>query len=203
MTLVLLGCRADNANSSHNGAAAQPSSQSAGSSANNASAPTATGATAAASPATTQTAPSASGASDSLPITDAAAFRDRLLELAKGVTFDTGSSAASNADAIRGAWLRQYPKLKFSLFYSMTADPNTVSASDTFLISGAPGNFDQLYAFAVLDTHGKCAGGAAIIPGDNTGRRVSNEKIPTAFKPIEISNAHTCTGEAAGENYKP
>lgn len=87
----------------------------------------------------------------------------------------------------------------------MAATPDTVSSSDTFLISGSgtAGNYDQLYAFAVADTSGKCAGGAAVIPGDNASRKVSNEKVPTVFKAIEMSKAKSCTGEEAGENYRP
>ena len=142
------------------------------------------------------------GVVDSLPIADAAAFRDRLLEIAKSARPES-QAAWANAEAIRNAWQKQYPNLKFAVFYSMPADPNTVSASDAFLISGLSGNFDQLYAFAVADTNGKCAGGAAVIPGDNANRRVSEEKVPSVFKPVDMSNAKSCTGDAASENYKP
>lgn len=155
-----------------------------------------------ATPTTTTTTP-VSGATDALPVTDAALFRDRLLELARGVKFDSQASASANGDAIRAAWSAQYPNLKFGIFYSMAADANTVSSSDTFLISGVTGNFDQLYSFAVADTKGKCAGGAIVIPGDNANRKVSTEKIPTVFKSIDMSNAKSCTGKAAGDNYKP
>lgn len=142
------------------------------------------------------------GAVDSLPITDADAFRDRLLEIARGARPES-QAAWANAEAIRNAWEKQYPNLKFSVFYSMPADPNTVSASDAFLISGVSENFDQLYAFAVADTKGKCAGGVAVIPGDNANRKISVEKAPTVFKPVDMSSAKTCSGDAASKNYKP
>lgn len=199
--LLSAGCRNDNGNavnSTANRADAESNI--------NAATPAPGATTAQASP--TQAAapalePGAGTSIDSLPIADAAAFRDRLLALAQGVRFDSQSSASSNGDAIRAAWLKQYPNLKFSIFYSMDADASTVSSSDTFLISGATGNFDQLYAFAVADTKGKCAGGAAVIPGDNANRKVSNEKIPTVFKSIDMSNAKSCTGKDAGDKYKP
>jgi hypothetical protein len=157
-----------------------------------------------ASPATTQTTTPAV-VTDSLPVTDAVAFRDRLLELARSAAFAAEQSASNNGSAIREAWQKQYPGLKFTFFYSMPADPNTVSASDAFLTTGAAvsGNYDRLYAFAVADTKGKCAGGAAVIPGDTPTRKVSDDTVPTVFKPIEMSNARACTGDAAGENYRP
>lgn len=139
---------------------------------------------------------------DSLPIADAAAFRDRLLEIA-GTARPNSQEAWANAEAIRNAWEKQYPNLKFAVFYSMPADPNTVSASDAFLISGVSGNFDQLYAFAVADTKGNCAGGVAVIPGDTANRKISEEKAPTVFKPVDMSGAKTCSGDAASANYKP
>jgi hypothetical protein len=142
------------------------------------------------------------GGVDSLPIADAAAFRDRLLEIAKTARPES-QAAWADAEAIRNAWQKQYPNLKFAVFYSMPADPNTVSASDAFLISGVSGNFDQLYSFAVADTKGKCAGGVAVIPGDSANRRVSEEKAPTVFKPVDMPDAKSCTGDDAGKNYKP
>ena len=153
-------------------------------------------------PQTASTPATAEGESDALPITDAAAFRDRLLEIARGAQAQS-QAAYANGEAIRNAWQKQYPNLKFSIFYSMAADPVTVSASDAFLISGLAGNFDQLYAFAVADTRGRCAGGAMVIPGDNANRKVSDEKTPSQFKPIDMTNAKSCSGDAAGKNYKP
>lgn len=198
VALLSAGCRSDNSNPVNSTA-----NRAGGESNANASKP-AQGATAQATPSqATPTMTPGAVAADTLPIADAAAFRDRLLELARGVKFDSGASASSNGDAIRAAWSKQYPNLKFGIFYSMAADASTVSSSDTFLISGVAGNFDQLYAFAVADTKGKCAGGAIVIPGDNANRKVSNEKIPTVFKSIDMSNAEACTGEAAGDNYKP
>jgi hypothetical protein len=195
LALLLAGCRGDNSNNAN-----APAKQTGA--VTNAAATPAQRETAQATPVgTTPATPPVASEADYLPITDAAAFRDRLLEIAQAVKFDSQSSASSNSDAIRAAWLKQYPKLKFSIFYSMVADANAVSASDTFLISGAPGNFDQLYAFAVADTQGRCAGGAAVIPGDQLNHKVSNQSIPTAFKPIEMSKS--CTGKDAGENYKP
>jgi hypothetical protein len=197
--LLLAGCRGESSNNAN-----APAKQ-AGAAANAAASPVQSE-TAQATPTLTQTTPAAApvaSEAEGVPVTDAVAFRDRLLEIAQGIKFDAQSSASANGDAIRAAWLRQYPKLKFSIFYSMVADPNAVSASDTFLFSGVPGNFDQLYAFAVSDTKGKCAGGAAVIPGDNVNRKVSNERVPTLFKPIEMSKAKSCTGQDAAENYKP
>lgn len=195
--MPLAGCRNDNANNANAtnradvGANTAPVSQQSR--------------TALPTPAQATPAAPASGAIDSLPIADAAAFRDRLLELARGVKFDSQASASTNATAIRAAWERQYPGLKFSIFYSMPANASTVSSSDTFLISGSEvaGRFDQLYAFAVADTKGKCAGGAAVIPGDDAQRRVSDAKAPTVFKPIDMSSTKSCTGEAASDNYRP
>jgi hypothetical protein len=202
--LALAGCRGDSSNN------ANSTAQQAGGESNTTTTTTRQTTT---QPTPTQATPtqptpaatSGTGATDSLPITDAAAFRDRLLALAQSVSFASQASVSSNATAIREAWQKQYPGLKFSIFYSMAADPNTVSSSDTFLISGSEtaGRFDQLYAFAVADAKGKCAGGAAVIPGDDAKRKVSDAKVPTLFKPIDMSNAKSCTGETAGENYKP
>jgi hypothetical protein len=198
---LLAGCRGEG----NNGNAVAPA-KTAGEASNTTSASPAQTMNAQATPtqAAASTTPATSAASaDSLPVTDAVAFRDRLLELAKSARFDAQSNASANADAIRAAWRQQYPALKFVLFYSMPADAGSVSASDTFLISGTSGNFDQLYTFAVMDTKGKCAAGAALIPGDAAARKTSEAKVPTVFKPIDMSNAKTCSGRDAGDNYKP
>lgn len=199
--MLLAGCRGD----SNNGNAAAPPRQTEG--ASNTSQTNAQGqpAQATQAPPTTTSAPPATsdGGADAVPVTEAAAFRDRLLELAKNASFNPQSSASSNADAIRAAWRKQYPGLKFVLFYSMPADASTVSASDTFLISGSAGNYDQLYSFAVVDTKGKCAAGAAVIPGDTANHKVSEAKAPTVFTPIDMSKAKSCSGRDAGDNYKP
>ncbi|MDX6695750.1 MAG: hypothetical protein QOF02_3353 [Blastocatellia bacterium] len=150
-----------------------------------------------------ETSTTSEGGALAAPVTDAVAMRDQLLELARGAVFNPQSSASTNADAIRAAWRKQYPGLKFVLFYSMPADANSVSASDTFLISGASGNYDQLYSFAVTDTKGKCAAGAAVIPGDTASHKVSEAKLPTMFVPIDMSSARSCSGRDAGDNYKP
>lgn len=192
--LLNAGCGGDNANNANS-----PAKQSGGESSNTA---TPTQSTNAQATPTQATLAPPSGVDNSLPIADAAAFRDRLLELARSARPES-DAAWANAAAIRSAWEKQYPNLKFTVFYSMPANPNTVSASDAFLISGVSGNFDQLYAFAVADTKGKCAGGVAVIPGDNANRKISNEKAPTVFQPIDMSNAESCTGDAAGKNYKP
>jgi hypothetical protein len=199
---LLAGCRGDsnngNATTTRQGGGASNTSQT------NAQSQPAQGQPTQA-PTTTTSAPPATseGGADAVPLTDAAAFRDRLLELAKNAAFNPQSSASSNADAIRAAWRKQYPGLKFVLFYSMPADASTVSASDTFLISGSAGNYDQLYSFAVTDTKGKCAAGAAVIPGDTANHKVSEAKAPTVFMPIDMSKAKSCSGRDAGDNYKP
>ena len=143
-----------------------------------------------------------SGSSDSsLPVTDAVAFRDRLLELAKGAKFDAQASTSyKNVDAIKQAWQTAYPGLKFTLFKDQAAAPDTVSVGDAFLI--ARKNYDQLLAFAVADTKGGCAAGVAAIPAKNE-YKVSEEKVPTVFKAIEMPGGKTCSGDVAGENYKP
>jgi len=136
-----------------------------------------------------------------LPVADAAAFRDRLLELAKNAKFDAGASTSyKNVDAIRHAWQAAYPGLKFTLFKDQAATPDTISVGDAFLI--ARKNYDQLLAFAVTDTKGGCAAGAAIIPAQSE-YKVSEEKVPTVFKTIEMPSGKTCSGDVAGENYKP
>lgn len=193
VVLLSAGCRGGDGNNA-NAASKQASGES------NTTATPAPGATV-----QTTTVTPAAGQADSVPVTDAVAFRDRLLELAKSVRFEPQKDAMANGIAIREAWKKQYPNLKFTFFYSMAADPNTVSASDTFLMTGAAvsGNYDQLYAFAVADTKGKCAGGAAVIPGDSAAHKVSEAKAPTVFKSIDMTNAKTCTGDAAGENYRP
>ena len=196
---LLVGCRGD----SNNGNAVAPARQTGGAQ-NTTPSPaqtTPTQATESATPATSEG--NSSSSALSVPVTDAVAFRDQLLELAKRAGFNPQSRASANADAIRAAWRKQYPGLKFVLFYSMPADANTVSASDTFLISGASGNFDQLYSFAVVDTNGKCAAGAAVIPGDAANRKISEASAPTIFMPIDMSNAKSCSGRDAGDNYKP
>lgn len=204
--LALAGCRDDRSGGGSNANNANSTTNQLGAETNTAAQPTTTATTAQPTPSqatTTTTAPAAGGTTLSLPITDAAAFRDHLLELARNASFNPQKQASDNAYAIREAWEKQYPNLKFGVFYSVAADPNTVSSSDYFLISGAEGNFDQIYAFAVADTNGKCAGGTAVIPGDNANRKTSEAKVPTVFKPIDMTNAKSCTGEAANENYKP
>src|ERR1043165_8094293 len=116
---------------------------------------------------TTKTEPtSGSSSSANLPVQDATAFRDRLLELAQNAKFDAQASASyKNVDAIRRAWQTAYPGLKFTLFKDQAATPDTVSVGDAFLI--ARKNYDQLLAFAVTDTKGGCAAGAAIIPAQS------------------------------------
>ena len=143
-----------------------------------------------------------SGSSDSnLPVADAAAFRDRLLELAKNAKFDAGASTSyKNIEAIRRAWQSAYPGLKFTLFKDQAAAPDTISVGDAFLIARA--NYDQLLAFAVTDTKGTCAAGVAVIPAKSE-YKVSEEKVPTVFKTIEMPSGKTCSGDVAGENYKP
>ncbi|HEY0386085.1 MAG TPA: hypothetical protein VGC64_08735 [Pyrinomonadaceae bacterium] len=202
--LLLAGCRGDNNNSSISNASSPPVRQP-GTESNTTAPPAQPGTRPQTPPTETQVNATAAASENTLalPVADAARFRDQLLELARSVPFDAQASASANADAVRAAWLKRYPNLKFSLFYSMAADPQTVSVSDTFLISGAPGNYDQLYAFSVSDTKGNCAGGALVIPGDNTNHKVSNQKLPTVFKSIDMSAAKSCTGEAVGDNYKP
>lgn len=205
---LFVGCRADNTNSANSNAVA-PAKQANGAATVNAQSSPAQSANAQATPTQAATASATpapvAGVADSLPITDAVAFRDRLLELARSAAFNSQQDASKNGYAIREAWQKQYPQLKFTFFYSMKADPNTISASDTFLTTGAAvsGNYDRLYAFAVADTKGKCAGGAAVIPGDTPNRKISDAVAPTVFKSIDMSNAKQCSGDAAGENYKP
>lgn len=205
---LLAGCRSDNgnnANANANSAARQAGGES-NAQAKPAQSPTAQTTQAQATPVQiTQTPAPVAGEADAVPVMDAAAFRDRLLELARSVQFDPRNDAPSNGSAIRGAWQKQYPQLKFTFFYSIAADPNTVSASDSFLMTGAAvsGNYDQLYSFAVVDTKGKCAGGAAVIPGDSANHKVSEAKAPTVFKAIDMTTAKSCTGREAGDNYKP
>ena len=143
-----------------------------------------------------------SGSSDSsLPVTDAVAFRDRLLELARNAKFDAQASTSyKNVEAIRQAWQNAYPGLKFTLFKDQAAAPDTVSVGDAFLIARA--NYDQLLAFAVAETKGGCAAGVAAIPAKSE-YKVSEEKVPTVFKAIEMPGGKTCSGDVAGENYKP
>lgn len=155
-----------------------------------------------ATPSATKTETTQSGTSGSnLPAADAVAFRDRLLELAKNAKFDPQASTSyKNVDAIKQAWQAAYPGLKFTLFKDQAATPDTVSTGDAFLI--ARKNYDQLLAFAVTDTKGTCAAGAAIIPAQSE-YKVSEEKVPTQFKTIEMPAGKTCSGDVAGENYKP
>ncbi|HYJ46440.1 MAG TPA: hypothetical protein VEV81_07485 [Pyrinomonadaceae bacterium] len=148
------------------------------------------------------TEPRAGGSANAnLPVADATAFRDRLLELAKNAKFDAQASTSyKNVDAIKQAWQSAYPGLKYTLFKDQAAAPDTVSVGDAFLIARA--NYDQLLAFAVTDTKGNCAAGAAIIPAQSE-YKVSEEKVPTVFKTIEMPGGKTCSGDTAGENYKP
>ncbi|HEX8000507.1 MAG TPA: hypothetical protein VF528_19145 [Pyrinomonadaceae bacterium] len=198
VALGLAGCRSDSINSNN----ASSTTNQTSTETNTASRPAQTTTPAQTAP-TQATATPAAGATDSLPITDAAAFRDRLLELAKNASFNPQKQASDNAYAIRQAWEKQYPNLKFGIFYSVAATPDTVSSSDYFLIAGGEGGFDQIYAFAVADTNGKCAGGVAVIPGDKANNKTSESKVPTVFKPVDMTNAKSCTGEAANEKYKP
>jgi hypothetical protein len=155
----------------------------------------------AASSTTTTESTTGGNSSSNLPVADAVAFRDRLLELAKGAKFDAQASTSyKNVDAIKQAWQTAYPGLKFTLFKDQAAAPDTVSVGDAFLI--ARKNYDQLLAFAVTDAKGGCAAGAAIIPAQSE-YKVSEEKVPTQFKTIEMPGGKTCSGEVAGENYKP
>jgi hypothetical protein len=185
VALGLAGCRGDSINSNN----ASSTTNQTSTETNTASRPAQTTTPAQTAP-TQATATPAAGATDSLPITDAAAFRDRLLELAKNANFNPQKQASDNAYAIRQAWEKQFPNLKFGIFYSVAATPDTVSSSDYFLIAGA-------------DTNGKCAGGVAVIPGDKANNKTSESKVPTVFKPVDMTNAKSCTGEAANEKYKP
>jgi hypothetical protein len=152
-------------------------------------------------PAATEAASSSNSSSSNLPVTDAVVFRDRLLELARNAKFDAQASTSyKNVEAIRQAWQNAYPGLKFTLFKDQAAAPDTVSVGDAFLI--ARKNYDQLLAFAVTDTNGGCAAGVAVIPAKDE-YKVSEEKVPTVFKAIEMPSGKSCSGDAAGENYKP
>ncbi len=157
----------------------------------------------ASTPAATQPASSSSG-NAGLPVADAVAFRDHLLELARNAKFDAQATVSyKSAEAIRQAWQNAYPGLKYTLFYDQAATPDTVSVGDSFLIARTGGSYDQLLSFAVADTKGGCAAGVSVIPGRNDEHKVSEEKVPTVFKAIELPSGAKCSGDAAGENYKP
>ena len=141
------------------------------------------------------------GANSALPVQDAAAFRDQLLDAARSAGFDARVTTAQNADALRRAWAQKFPGLKFAVFYTEAANPDTVSAGDTFLMSGVRGVLDQVLAFAVADARGRCAGGVAVIPA--AGGDVSKATAPTVFKPVEMAGAEDCSGSAASDRYKP
>lgn len=144
--------------------------------------------------------PSASAAIG-LPVTDASAFRDRLLEMAQAVKFDPKASASTNANKILTAWLTAYPNLDPVLFSSQEATPTRVSYDQTFLIVRQPGTWDQSLSVAVLDTRGTCAGGAIVIPGGATA--VSDETVPTIFMRVALRAGAQCSAGMVNETYKP
>jgi hypothetical protein len=145
-------------------------------------------------------APSSSDAGG-LPVTDAAAFRDRLLLMAQAIKFDPKASASINANKILTAWLDAFPTLEPVLFSSQEATPTRISYDQSFLIVRTPGTWDQSLSLAVKDTHGVCAGGAIVIPGKPTA--VSDETVPTGFMRVTLTAGAQCSAGTVNESYKP
>jgi hypothetical protein len=151
--------------------------------------------------ATTASGSSPQGAGDGVPVTDAGAFRDRLLEMAQAIQFDANASASSNATKILTAWLTTYPTLQPVLFSSQEATPTRISYDQSFLIVRQPGSWDQSLSLAVADTQGNCTGGAIVIPGTPTA--VSDATVPTLFVRVALPAGAQCSAGTVNETYKP
>jgi len=143
----------------------------------------------------------AAAGSSPLPTPDAAALRDELLDLAARTDVDGELSAGT---AIISRWLAEHPGLQLSLFDDQPATEEVVSSSTAFLIASPDSPVpevagEQHFAFAVLDTSGRCAGGIAVIPGEADGS-VADDGRPTEFAPV-ATPASDCSAAATSALY--
>lgn len=133
------------------------------------------------------------GGATPLPATDAAAVRDELLALAENAPFGTGWGPDTT---IVTAWLEVFPGMGRSLFDDQPATDTSISSSSAFLMEDVTAPGDQAFAWAVLDSSGRCAGAVAVIPGNADGS-VSDSGLPTVFAPVD--DLASCTARAAIE----
>lgn len=112
-------------------------------------------------------------------ITDAAAFRDSLLSIAREEN-DPGDPA--DAWGIPDAWLAAVPGLEL-VGFQIEATPTTVSG---FSLTGDKDGTVEGLPFAVMDASGRCAGGVVMGAGGE----------PVAFRTVDLTSAPSCDAAA-------
>jgi len=145
-------------------------------------------------------APAAGGDTSIPPVTDAAATRDRLLQIAKQFRF-----TPDNKDfGLMYAWEQAFPNMKDDGFGITEATPDTFSLGGSYTFphdSKESHGYDQVMGIAVMDQSGTCAGGAVVIPQAGDFTPAPDDALPTVFAPVDMSNAKQCTAEVANEIY--
>ena len=125
-----------------------------------------------------------------VPVVDATAFRDRLVQLGTGglSRFDTTFGAYQ----LEQVWKIGFPTLKYS-GGGGAADPATVSIEGALVAT--TGTDDTVITFAVQDTQGRCAGGAGVSPHGLTRTPQRFQAVAGPFK--------SCTADAVADRYQP
>jgi hypothetical protein len=142
----------------------------------------------------------ASGSGDIPPVTDAAATRDQLLQMAKSFHF-----TPDNKDfGLVAAWQQAFPDMKVGPFDFSEAAPNTFSFGQSYTFphdSKDSHGYDEVMGIAVMDQSGSCAGGAVVIPQAGDFTPAPDNALPTVFVPVDLSSAKKCTAEVANDTY--
>jgi hypothetical protein len=125
-----------------------------------------------------------------VPLVDAAAFRDRLVQLGtQGLgRFDTTFGAYQ----LEQVWKVGFPTLKYS-GGGVAADPTTVSIEGALVAT--TGTDDTVITFAVQDTQGRCAGGTGVSPHGAT-------RTPQRFEAV-AGPFNSCSADAVADRYQP
>jgi hypothetical protein len=122
-----------------------------------------------------------------------------ILQALENVEYDkTASTTFKNVEAANKAVLAAVPGSSLTVFGSTEATDTMISGSGSFLIAG---EFDQLLAYAFLNG-GKCEAVAAVIP-QASASKVSEDKFPSKFVVIDMTNAPKCTASEAEDAYRP
>ena len=134
------------------------------------------------------------------PVTDAAAVRDQLLQMAKEYQFTPDNK---DFDLVY-AWQQAFPNMKTGPFDFSDATPDTFSFGMSYTFphdSKESHGYDQVMGIAVMDQGGTCAGGAVVIPQAGDFTPAADGALPTVFVPVDMSNAKKCTAEVAKDTY--
>lgn len=118
-------------------------------------------------------------AADLEEITDAAAFRDSLLAIARA---DHDPDAPEDGWGIPDAWVAAVPGLQL-VGFQIEASPTSVSG---FAITGDKAGTSEGLPFAVMDSSGRCAGGVVL----------GEDGEPSEFVAVDLSDATTCNASA-------